>query len=59
MSLSALGRWILTPIEYTLEVFLMIYLSVRAAFFDQAQGLRTVFNVVSAQIYFTVYKRSL
>ncbi len=34
----------------------MIYLSVRAAFFDQAQGLRTVFTVVSAQIYFTGYQ---
>src|SRR4051812_22237458 len=34
----------------------MIYLSFRAAFFDQAQGLRTVFSVVSAQIYFTGYQ---
>jgi phospholipid/cholesterol/gamma-HCH transport system permease protein len=56
MSLTALGRWFLSPIEYTLEVFLMIYLSVRAAFFDQAQGLRTVFSVVSAQIYFTGFQ---
>lgn len=56
MSLNALGRWILSPLEYTLEVFLMIYLSVRAAFFDQAQGLRTVFSVVSAQIYFTGFQ---
>lgn len=56
MSLSSLGRWILNPIEYTLEVFLMIYLSIRAAFFDQAQGLRTVFSVVSAQIYFTGFQ---
>jgi len=31
----------------------MIYLSFRAAFYDQAQGLRTVCGVVSAQIYFT------
>ena len=34
----------------------MIYLSMRAAFFDQAQGLRTVFSVVSAQIYFTGFQ---
>ncbi len=34
----------------------MIYLSIRAAFFDQAQGLRTVFAVVSAQIYFTGFQ---
>ena len=31
----------------------MVYLSIRAAIFDQSQGLRTVFSVVSAQIYFT------
>lgn len=31
----------------------MIYLSFRAAIYDQSQGLRTVFGVVSAQIYFT------
>lgn len=34
----------------------MIYLSIRAAFFDQAQGLRSVFTVVSAQIYFTGFQ---
>lgn len=56
MSLAALGRMVLSPIEYTLEVFLMIYLSMRAAFFDQAQGLRSVFSVVSAQIYFTGFQ---
>ncbi len=51
-----LGRRVLAPVEYTLEVLLMIYLSVRAAFFDQSQGLRTVFSVVSAQIYFTGFQ---
>lgn len=56
MSLNALGRRLLSPVEYTLEVFLMIYLSVRAAFFDQAQGMRTIFSVVSAQIYFTGFQ---
>lgn len=56
MSLTALGRMLLSPIEYTLEVCLMIYLSMRAAFFDQAQGLRSVFSVVSAQIYFTGFQ---
>lgn len=55
-SLVSLGRRITSPIEYTLEVFLMIYLSLRAAFFDQAQGLRSVFSVVSAQIYFTGFQ---
>lgn len=55
-TLSSLGRRITEPVEYTLEVFLMIYLSCRAAFFDQAQGLRSVFSVVSAQIYFTGFQ---
>lgn len=55
-TLSSLGRRMLAPIEYTLEVFLMIYLSFRAAVFDQAQGLRSVFSVVSAQIYFTGFQ---
>ncbi|MCB0342491.1 MAG: ABC transporter permease [Pseudobdellovibrionaceae bacterium] len=34
----------------------MIYLSVRAAFVDQAQGMRTIFSVISAQIYFTGFQ---
>jgi phospholipid/cholesterol/gamma-HCH transport system permease protein len=51
-----MGRLVLGPLEYTAEVFLMIHLSLRAAFFDQAQGLRTVFSVVSAQIYFTGFQ---
>lgn len=55
-SLVSLGRRVTTPIEYTLEVFMMIYLSLRAAFFDQAQGMRSVFSVVSAQIYFTGFQ---
>lgn len=53
---SKLGRWVLGPIEYTCEVLMMIYLSMRAAFFDQAQGLRAIFSVVSAQIYFTGFQ---
>lgn len=55
-TLSHMGRRVLAPIEYTLEVFLMIYLSLRAAFFDQAQGMRTILSVVSAQIYFTGFQ---
>ncbi|MCB0408318.1 MAG: ABC transporter permease [Bdellovibrionales bacterium] len=34
----------------------MIYLSIRATIFDQAQGFRTVLSVVSAQIYFTGFQ---
>ena len=36
--LRSLGRRVVGPVEYTLEVFLMIYLSLRAAFFDQGPG---------------------
>ena len=46
------GRFI-RSISYTLSVFQMVYLAFRAALFDQAQGLRSIFSVVSAQIYFT------
>lgn len=53
LSIDHWGRRCLGAVEYTRQVLLMIYLSVRAAMFDQAQGLRTVLSVVSAQIYFT------
>ncbi|MGZ3797619.1 MAG: MlaE family ABC transporter permease [Pseudobdellovibrionaceae bacterium] len=48
-----LGRSVTKNIEYTLRVLLMVYLSIRAAVLDQAQGLRTIVNVILAQIYFT------
>lgn len=51
--IDSLGASLIGAIRYTIQVLLMIYLSIRAAFFDQAQGLRSVFSVVSAQIYFT------
>jgi phospholipid/cholesterol/gamma-HCH transport system permease protein len=50
---DSLGNRVMSAFQYTLEVCQMVYLSVRAAVYDQAQGLRTVFGVVSAQIYFT------
>ena len=52
-TLQPLGRKVIGPLEYTCEVLLMIYLSMRASFYDQAVGLRSIFSVVSAQIYFT------
>ena len=52
-TLSTLGRSVLGPMEYTGEVFFMIYRAFRSALFDQPQGFRTVFGVISAQIYFT------
>ena len=53
---DALGRRVIGVIEYSLNITLMIYLAIRAAIFDQAQGLRTIFSVVSAQIYFTGFQ---
>lgn len=50
------GRKVVGSVEYTLNVLAMIYLSFRAAIFDQAQGFRTVLSVVSAQIYFTGFQ---
>lgn len=51
-----IGRKVVDNIQYTVQVLLMIYLSIRAAFVDQAQGMRTIFSVISAQIYFTGFQ---
>lgn len=51
--MRSLGQSVIRNLEYTTEVLLMVYLSIRATIVDQAQGLRTIFGVVSAQIYFT------
>ncbi len=48
-----IGTRLFRSIIYTLNVLQMVYLAFRAALFDQAQGLRSIFSVVSAQIYFT------
>lgn len=48
-----IGRRLIATVQYTVQVLLMVYLSLRAALFDQSQGLRSIFSVVSAQIYFT------
>lgn len=48
-----MGRFVVSNIEYTLRVLLMVYLSIRATILDQAQGWRTIFSVISAQIFFT------
>jgi phospholipid/cholesterol/gamma-HCH transport system permease protein len=47
------GRTIAKNIKYTTRVLLMVYLSIRAAVLDQAQGFRTIVSVISSQIYFT------
>lgn len=52
-SIDNLGRRVIENIEYTIRVLMMVYFSIRATISDKAQGLRTIFGVVSAQIYFT------
>ena len=51
--IDQIGRKLISKIEYAVRVLLMTYLSIRATFFDQAQGLRIIIGEVSAQIYFT------
>lgn len=53
---DGLGAKVSGVLTYTWNVFLMVYLSIRAAIYDQSQGLRTVFGVVSSQIYFTGFQ---
>ena len=50
---DSLGDWALAIAEYTARVLSMIYFSIRAAVYDQSQGIRSVITVISAQIYFT------
>ena len=52
-TIDSWGRWGIGQFNYAAELLKMTYLSFRAALLDQAQGFRTVFGVVSAQIYFT------
>lgn len=51
--IDGLGRFVTRNLEYTARVLLMAYLSIRAAIWEQSQGMRTIFGVVSSQIYFT------
>lgn len=55
-AIDNLGRGIISNFEYTVHILMMVYLSIRATFLDQAQGLRTIFGVISAQIYFTGFQ---
>lgn len=52
-TVDQMGRLIIGNITYTLRILLMVYMSIRAAIVDQAQGFRTVLNVILSQIYFT------
>lgn len=51
--IDGLGRSVTRNLEYSLRILLIAYLSVRVVIMDRAQGTRTIFSVVSAQIYFT------
>jgi len=55
-SSSQLANWgqgMVGFVEDTVNIFLMIYLSLRATLKDNSQSMVSVFKVVSAQIYFT------
>lgn len=53
---DSMGSRLINIGKYTLRVLFMIYFSIRAAVYDQAQGIRTIVSVISAQIYFTGYQ---
>jgi len=52
-TIDSMGRFVTRNLLYTYRVLIMVYLSMRATILDQAQGFRTIFSVISAQIYFT------
>lgn len=51
-----LGQTVTKNLEYTAEIFLMLYLALRAGVRDQAQSFRTIYQVISAQVYFTGFQ---
>jgi phospholipid/cholesterol/gamma-HCH transport system permease protein len=55
-TIDSLGRIITNNLLFTWELFRLAYLSTRAALFHQAQGMRTIFSVVSSQVYFTGFQ---
>lgn len=55
-TLDQMGRSLLMQLSYTWQIIAMVYLSCRATFLDQAQGLRTIIGVLSAQVYFTGFQ---
>jgi phospholipid/cholesterol/gamma-HCH transport system permease protein len=51
--IDSLGKSVTKNVDYTLRVFLLVYLSLRATILDHAQGFRQIVGVILAQIYFT------
>lgn len=52
-TVDRLGKQISQNISYTWQLFLLTYLSFRSTLVGQTQGWRTLYGVISAQIYFT------
>jgi phospholipid/cholesterol/gamma-HCH transport system permease protein len=48
-----IGSKIFYNIQYTYQLFLLTYLSFRSTLIGKTQGWRTLYGVISAQIYFT------
>ncbi|MCB0377205.1 MAG: ABC transporter permease [Bdellovibrionales bacterium] len=48
-----IGHQVAQNLNYTYELFLLSYLSFRSTLTSEFQGWRTLFGVISAQIYFT------
>lgn len=55
ISIDQLGRRFLKLLEYTLNIWIMVYASFRAVIRD-TQSLRSIFSVISSQIYFTGFQ---
>lgn len=51
--IDSLGHRVMQNLEYTYHLFLLSYLSFRSTIFGKSQGWRTLYGVISAQIYFT------
>lgn len=56
VNIDNLGRRVLKRIEYSFHIFLMVYVAIRDGFKDNAHSFRSIFSVVSAQIYFTGFQ---
>lgn len=51
--IDRIGQQISQNISYTYQLFLLSYLSFRSIIIGKSQGWRTLYGVISAQIYFT------
>jgi len=53
VSVDRLGRKVSQNFEYIADLLLLTYLSFRSTLIGQTEGWRTLYSVISAQIYFT------